>query len=267
MKTHLTADEQSIRRRAAVLSVLMHGFLLAGMVVMVDWKSVHVTPAVMQATLWDSLPDNSVAETKPQRLEPVAQPQEVEPKPEVSKPVEPQAIDKTEPTPEIVLKQQKQEKLRKQAEEKQAQEQLKAQQRQEKLKALQAAISQQEHEDALKKVQQALRQQDLEGQPAAAPNTSVLANYLGLMAKKIRSNVNPSLCSANNLELLIELRLTPSGDIAGLPKLIKGSDDSVCDEAVLRAVLAAKPFELPANDVAVRNKMMELIRLKFKPHA
>ena len=47
MKIALSPQDQVIRKRAAVLSVLMHVLLFLGMIFMVDWKAVHVNPSVM----------------------------------------------------------------------------------------------------------------------------------------------------------------------------------------------------------------------------
>lgn len=248
----------------------MHGLLLAAMVVMVDWKAVHVNPSMMEATLWDSLPAKTakpvakpVVPEKPPEPPPKPEPTpEPEPKPEPKEVTAPAAPDKSEQAADIALKKREDDKKRKLEEEK-----LKEEKRQEQLKKLQDEMRKQE-EDKLKKVQEAMRQQELDAQQAAAAaataDPSVLSYYVGLMTRKIRSNVNPGLCPVNNPQLLIELKLTSSGDIAGQPKLVKGSGDSVCDDAVLRAVLVSKPFDLPADDPAAKKQLMDLL-LKFKP--
>ena len=267
MKRRISAEEHSIRKRAAALSVLMHGLLLAAMVVMIDWKAVHVNPSVMEATLWDSLPAKT-SKPVPKPPEPVKPPEpepepKPEPKPEPEEVTDPPKAEKAEQAADIALKKREDDKKRKLEEEK-----LKEEKRQEQLKKLQDELRKQEEDDKLKKVQEAMRQQELDAQQAAAASAtadpSVLSYYVGLMTRKIRSNVNPGLCPVNNPQLLIELKLTSSGDIAGQPKLVKGSGDSVCDDAVLRAVLVSKPFDLPADDPAAKKQLMDLL-LKFKP--
>lgn len=274
MKTVLSPHDQVIRKRAAILSVLMHVLLFCSMVFMVDWKAVHVTPSVMEATLWDSLPSKQPAKSvvKPivKPVEPPPPAPEPEPKPPTPKPPEkvvaptPQ-VKQAEQAADIALKKQEDEKKRLQEEEKK--KELEQKKQEEKLKKIQEALRKQEEEDKLKKIQDALRQQDMDAQQsaaAAAVDPSVLAYYMGLMKRKITSSMNAGLCPVSNPELLVDIQMTNSGDISGMPKMVKGSGDAVCDDAVVRAVLAAKPFDLP-DDPAVRRKMVDQIRLKFKP--
>lgn len=262
--THPHGDR--IRRQSALLSVAVHALLLLGMVVMVDWKAVHVSPAVMQVTLWDNLAPPAPA--TPPAPEPTPAPQpappEIKPDPVPPAPVTPPTPSKQpEQAADIALK--KQEDTEKKLEEKKREEQKK---QEDKLKKLQEALKQQEEDEKLKKLQQAIRQQELQAQQAAAAaasaDPSVLSYYVGLMERKIRSNVNSGLCVTGNPQLSIELKLTASGDIAGQPKIMKGSGDSVCDDAVLRAILFSKPFELPADDPLAKKQLMDLL-LKFKP--
>lgn len=277
MKVTYSPQDQAIRKRAAILSVLMHVLLCLGMIFMVDWKAVHVTPSVMEATLWDSLPSKQPAKPVEKPVEPTPPPPE--PKPEPTPPPkppepEPKPQPKPEPAPqvkqaeqeaEIALKKQEEEKKRLLDEEKK--KELEQKKQEEKLKKIQEALRKQEEEEKLKKIQDAMRQQELDAQQsaaAAAVDPSVLSYYMGLMSRKIRSNVNPGLCPVSNPELLVDIQMMNSGDISGMPKLVRGSGDSICDDAVIRAILAAKPFDLP-DDPAARRKMVDQIRLKLKP--
>jgi len=271
MKIALSPQDQVIRKRAAVLSVLMHVLLFLGMIFMVDWKAVHVSPSVMEATLWDSLPSKqpSKAVTKPVEPppppppEPKPEPKLPEPKPpEKAPPPEPH-VKQAEQEAEIALKKREDEKKRLLEEEKK--KELEQKKQEEKLKKIQEALRKQEEEDKLKKIQDAMRQQDMKSQEAAAAKADpgVVNYYIALLQRKIRSNINKDLCPANNPELIIEMRLNAAGDISGSPKLVKGSGDAICDDAVLRGVLTSKPFELP-EDSAARNEMMDL-RLRLRP--
>lgn len=271
MATPISSEDQVIRRRAAILSVLMHGLLFAAMIFMVDWKAVHVSPSVMEATLWDSLPSKTPAKPAPTPPQPQPAPPPVpepEPRPQPPEkvtPPEPQ-VNQAEQAAEIALKKREDEKKRQLEQEKKEEEKKK---QADKLKKLQEALRKEEEDAKLKKIQEAMRQQDMDSQQsaaAAAVDPSVLNYYMLLMSRKIRSNVNRELCPATNPELLVDVQVTNSGDIAGMPRLIKGSGDVVCDEAVLRAVLAAKPFDLP-DDPAVRKKFVDLLRLKFRPRS
>lgn len=270
MKSTLSPQDQAIRKRAAVLSVLMHVLLFLGMIFMIDWKAVHVNPSVMEATLWDSLPSKQPVKPVTKPVDPTPPPPAPEPKPE-PKPPEPKP-PQPEPKPDPQVKQAEQEAqiaLKKQEDEKKRQLEEEKKKQEEKLKKIQEALRKQEEEEKLKKIQDAMRQQDMESQQAAAAaavDPSVLGYYAELMKRKIRNNVNPGLCPVSNPELSVDMQLTITGDISGMPKLAKGSGDAVCDDAVMRAVLSAKPFDLPGEDhPAERRKMLEQIRLKLKP--
>ena len=276
MKIALSPQDQVIRKRAAVLSVLMHVLLFLGMIFMVDWKAVHVSPSVMEATLWDSLPSKQPSKALTKPVEPPPPPPPPEPKPE-PKPPEPKPPEKA-PPPEPQVKQAEQEAdsalnnredEKKRLLEEEKKKELEQKKQEEKLKKIQEALRKQEEEDKLKKIQDALRQQDMDAQQsaaAAAVDPSVLNYYMGLMSRKIRNNVNSGLCPVTNPELLVDIQMTNSGDISGMPKLVKGSGDAVCDDAVIRAILAAKPFDMP-DDPAARKKMVDQIRLKFRPRS
>lgn len=265
MAKQLHPQDRAIRIQAAALSVLMHVFLFLAMIFMIDWKAVHVNPSVMQATLWDSLPSKQSVKPVTQPVEPTPPPPEPEPKPAEPEPTPPQ------PRPDPQVKQAEQEAqiaLKKQEDEKK--KELEQKKQEEKLKKLQETLRKQEEEDKLKKIQEAMLQQDMKSQQAAAANgpvdLDVFNYYIGLLSQRIRSNVNPGLCPVSNPALLFEIQLTSTGDISGMPKLVKGSGDAVCDAAVLRAILAAKPFALPGEDhPAERKKMLNEIRATFRP--
>jgi colicin import membrane protein len=275
MRSVHSPQDQVFRRRAAVLSVMMHALLFLAMIFMVDWKAVHVNPSVMEATLWDSLPSKQTPKAAVKPPEPTPPEPEPEPQPE-PKPPEPKPpekvkapepqVNKAEQEAEIALKKREDEKKQKLEEEKKKEDEKKKQE--EKLKKIQEALRKEEEEEKLKKVQDAMRQQDMESQKAAASSgpvdPSILNYYMGLMSRKIRSNVNPGLCPVSNPELLVDIQITNTGDLSGMPKMNKGSGDAICDDAVVRAILAAKPFDLP-DDPAVRKKMVDQIRLKFRP--
>jgi len=272
MKTPHSPQDQVFRRRAAILSVLMHVVLFLAMIFMIDWKAVHVNPSVMEATLWDSLPSKTPPKPAPEPPKPQPPKPEPEPEPEPKPkppekvtPPEPQ-VNKAEQDAEIALKKVEDEKKRKLEEDKKKEEEKKKQD--EKLKKIQEALRKEEEKEKLKKIQDAMRQQDIEDKQASAASgpvdPSVLSYYVGLMNRKIRSNVNPGLCPVSNPQLLFDIQLTNTGDLSGMPKMVKGSGDTICDDAVFRAILAAKPFDLP-DDPAVRKALLDLLHLKFKP--
>jgi colicin import membrane protein len=94
---------------------------------------------------------------------------------------------------------------------------------------------------------------------------AVLSYHSGKMTRRIRSNLNPALCPQPNQELLLEVRLTEKGDLADVPKFITRSNNSDCDDAVMRAIYAAKPFDMPSDHPKELKLMTEPMLLKFKP--
>jgi len=108
--------------------------------------------------------------------------------------------------------------------------------------------------------------QSLELQKLAASDAdfNVLSYHMGLLSRKIRMNVNPGLCPVSNPEILVEIRLTENGELTEIPKFIKSSNDFGCDEAVLKAILTSKPFDMPHDHPKELKMMMEPIRLKLR---
>ncbi len=260
---------------AAMLSIAMHGLLVVWMIVSVDWKAAHNTPQVMQAELWEALPDNAPSTPEPLPEMPIEEPlpPQVEPPPPPPEPVAQEVSQdeialKREAEKKEKLKQEKikedalkEEALKKEQAEKKKIEEAKAA----KQKAL---IAQMREEELNAKRTAALKalQGEIEGEKtgsSAPANNAELNAYTEKLKAKIRGNVNQALCPEGNPELRFDLRLLPTGEIASTPKLSKSSGDSTCDDAVARAILASEPFAMP-SDAATRDKMLNL-KLKFKP--
>lgn len=276
MTQHINRQDQAIRKRAAILSVVMHVFLLAAMIFMVDWKDAHVNPSVMEATLWDSLPSKAPPEPVIQPPEPTPPPpaSEPPPKPEpVPEPEPPKKVTPPEPQvnqaeqdAEIALKKLEEEKKRKIEEEKKKEDEKKKRELQ--VKRLQEVMLKDDENEKINKLKQSFREEDLDTKqesPSIA-DPGIVDYFAALMKRKIRSNVNPTLCPVSVPELSVEMQLTATGDVSGVPKLVNGSGNPICDDAVIRAILASKPFDLPSTEnVAERKRMLEQIRLKFRP--
>jgi colicin import membrane protein len=96
-------------------------------------------------------------------------------------------------------------------------------------------------------------------------DSAVLGKYLYQMSRAIRANLNPGLCPLSNPELTLEVRLTKEGNLDDVPKFITRSNNSDCDDAVFRAIYAAKPFAMPLDHPTELKRMMEPMLLKIKP--
>lgn len=94
---------------------------------------------------------------------------------------------------------------------------------------------------------------------------TVLSYHIGLLSRKIRMNLNPGLCPVSNPEILVEIRLTENGELTEIPKFLASSNNFNCDEAVLKAILTSKPFDMPHDHPKELKMMTEPIRLKLRP--
>jgi colicin import membrane protein len=94
---------------------------------------------------------------------------------------------------------------------------------------------------------------------------AIVGKYIHQMTRGIRANLNPGLCPLSNPELTLEVRLTEDGNLSDVPKFITRSNNSNCDDAVVRAIYAAKPFAMPLDHPTELKRMTEPMLLKIKP--
>ena len=283
----IRAYEKDVSWQAGVWAISVHLLLLAALLLSFNWKATPPMLNVAEVELWDSLP-------QPSPPLPVAPPVETPPPletppPAVVKEAPPPPPEKVEapapkaPEVDIAL-----EKKRKELEQKKAAEQLKkelalAQKKQ--LAALQAEARKEEMQNSdkllkenkanetLKKLQQeALAEERAATEQAAASDKSaksaasagVVDEYRSKIQAKIRGNVNKSLCATANPELKFDIALLPTGEMTGLPKLLKSSGNKACDEAVERAIMASQPLPVPTDGVAF--SQFRNLKLTFRPN-
>jgi colicin import membrane protein len=261
--------------------------LLAALLLSFNWKATPPLLNVAEVELWDSLPQPSPPLPM---APPVESPPPVQtPPPAVVKEAPPAPPEKVEapapkaPEVDIAL-----EKKRKELEQKKAAEQLKkelalAQKKQ--LAALQAEARKEEMQNSdkllkenkanetLKKLQQealaeerAATEQAVAGDKSAksAASAGVVDEYRSKIQAKIRGNVNKSLCATANPELKFDIALLPTGEMTGLPKLLKSSGNKACDEAVERAIMASQPLPVPTDGLAF--SQFRNLKLTFRPN-
>lgn len=277
----LRPHESTDSWKAGALAIAVHVFLLGAMLVSFNWKAAH-PPAlnVTEVELWDKLPSTKPVMNEPPKPKPI-----VEEKPEIKpvprpehKPIVEEKPKPEEPKVDIALEKKKEE--LKQKELLQKQKMLDEQRKKEALEKVQQEMRKDElrekkalekkQADALKKIQQdALSEENAtESKQAnatsAAANASVIGEYTDKIKSKIRGNVNKTLCGNGNPELRFTIGLLPTGELSGIPKLIKSSGNSACDDAVERAISASQPLPLP-TDPAIYAKFRNL-NLTFKPN-
>jgi colicin import membrane protein len=256
--------------KAGILAIGVHVVLFAGMIISINWKAAHPPMAVTEVVLWDSVPEKSIPK-------PVLVKKEPEPKPEVKKEPEPKPVveekpkeepKKEEPKVDIALE-------KKKLEEKQKQEKLlEEKKKQEKIDKLKQAMREEslkekvetKESDALKKLQQEMLSDtnDKVEQHASAATASLVNEYQAKIAAKIRGHVNRTLCGDGNPVLLFKIDILPTGDLSGAPTLTKTSGNSVCDDAVERAIMASQPLPLPTEPAA--KAQFRNLTLKFRPN-
>ena len=277
----IRAYEKDVSWQAAAWAIGVHLLLLAALLLSFNWKATPPMLNVAEVELWDSLPQASPPL-------PVAPPVETPP-PAVVKEAPPPPPEKVEaPAPKVPEVDIALEKKRKELEQKKAAEQLKkelalAQKKQ--LAALQAEARKEEMQNSdkllkenkanetLKKLQQeALAEERAATELAAAADKSaksaasagVVDEYRSKIQAKIRGNVNKSLCATANPELKFDIALLPTGEMIGLPKLLKSSGNKACDEAVERAIMASQPLPVPTDGVAF--SQFRNLKLTFRPN-
>lgn len=269
--------EKDVVWQAGAFTVLVHGLLLALLLVSFQWKNVKPMN-VAEVELWDSVP------TPATKADVTPQPEPTPPTPEPPKVVEPVKVAPPEPAPEpkadIQVKKAAETPAKTpppKVEKPKPKEVPKPEPKPEKTKA---------DPDALKKLQQSLLAEDANAEkqavakPAASPNgdknatkpqagtpnAGEVAKYLGLISNKIKQHVNNQVCGTDKAtKLIVKIALMPTGEVMGQPKSIKGSGMAACDAAVERAILESQPLPVPTS-ADLFSQFREL-KLEFSPNA
>ncbi len=259
--------------RAAALSLITHLLLLGALFVSFDWKT-HQPVTVAQVELWENLP---VAQpvTKPPQPQPTPEPPKPEPKPEPQPEPKPEPAPEPQPEAEIQVKKEPEKKVVK-PEKKPEPKKPEPKPEPKKPEPVKPEPKKEDKVklDELKKLQQQLLEES--AQPAAAKkqgpaqsgdnvvNQSEIDKYLGQIRDKIKRNVNRQLCGTGKPELEVGISLMPTGEVIGVPRILKSSGLPACDEAIERAILQAQPLPVPAQS-ELFSRFRDL-RLKFRPN-
>lgn len=263
--------EKEVVWQAGAFTVLVHGLLLALLLMSFQWKTVKPM-SIAEVELWDSIPTpQSQAEATPP--EPTPEPPKVvesvkaEPKPEPAP--EPKAdiqVKKELPKPEKIEKP-KPEKVK---EEKPKPDPKPAKQDPEALKKLQQALlaedSKLDKQEVAKPAVSPSGDKTAQKAQAGVTNPTEMAKYVGLISSKIRQHVNRQLCGTDKAtKLTFVIALMPTGEVMGHPKLLKGSGLPACDDAVERAILESQPLPVPSS--ADLFSQFRDLKLEFSPNA
>lgn len=270
----LRKHERTDSWKAGILAIAVHVALLAGMLVSFNWKVAHPVLNVTEVELWDKIPKPNPPvlqeEPKPEPKPEIKEEPKPEPKPVVEEKPQPE-----EPKVDIELEKKKKElaekeRLQKQKEldeqrKKEALDKIKQIAREDAMR-VKKQTEKNEADEALRKLKEEMLNENGadEVKASSAANANVIGEYTEKIKIKIRNNVNKSLCGDGNPELIFEIGVLPTGQISGNPKITKSSNNSACDQAVERAIMASEPLPLP-DDPALKAQFRNL-KLKFRPN-
>jgi len=268
--------EKEVVWQAGVFTLVVHGLLLALLLVSFQWKTVKPM-SIAEVELWDSVPTpKAQAEvTPPEPPAPTPEPPKVvepvkaEPKPEPAP--EPKAeiqVKKVQPKPEKIEKPKPVKEEKPKPEPKPEPKPVK--QDPEALKKLQQALlaedAKAEKQEVAKPAASPTGDKTAQKAQAGTPNPTEMAKYVGLISAKIRQHVNRQLCGTDKAtKLTFMIALMPTGEVMGHPRLLKGSGLSACDDAVERAILESQPLPVPAS--ADLFSQFRDLKLEFSPNA
>jgi colicin import membrane protein len=214
--------------RAATLSAVVHGCLIAVLVLGVRFQS--NPPETVTVELWEAPappPPPPVVEEKPPPPKPVPQP-EPEPqvkKPEIALPEKPKPKPKPEPKRDL-------------ASEKRLREQVALEEKK---------IDEQRKERELREL--------IARQQAAARNKALLS-WTDKIRAKIRGNIVLPQDVPGNPEAIFDITILPTGEVLTVRKR-KSSGHAGYDDAVERAILKSSPLPQP-DDRSVFQRQLEL---------
>jgi colicin import membrane protein len=262
--------------KAGFLAIAVHVLLLGGMLVSFNWKAAHPVLNITEVELWDKLPAAQPVslpqpKSKPEPIEqekpePIVEekPKPDEPKVDIALEKKKKELEQQEKTELEKLKLDKLEKQKKEAHIKKLAEEM----REDALKDAKSAEKQAklDSQKALDKLKQDMLNEntDTDIKAASAASANVIGEYTDKIRTQIRGNVNKTLCGDSNPELQFKIDLLPTGELIGLPKLVKSSGSAACDDAVERAIAKSQPLPVP-SDPAIYAKFRNL-NLKFKPN-
>jgi colicin import membrane protein len=266
----LKPPEEPGKKKAFVLTLLVHGVLVVFLFFGVQWKQKDTT---VEVELWSSVPTPATQLPPPP---PVPEETKPEPKPEPPK-LEPKPLPKVEPKPEIkpdiALKDDKKKKeLPKKPEPKP--EPPKPEPKKPELKKPEVKDlfkEQLEREDKQRSAQKASQERAEKAnqlaalaavEQKAAGRASGLASYVAKIRTKIKGNITLPIGIQGNPEAVFQVTQLPDGTILdGGVKLISSSGNSQLDASIERALLKSSPLPKP-DDPSLFQRVLEI---RYKP--
>lgn len=260
----MLATEARESRNAVFAALLMHGALIAALLVSLNWS--RQAPRPVQAELWGNLPALTPALT-PAPVPP--------PRVELAKPVSPKAA----PAPEkadMSLEKKKQDDAKKLAAEKKfaaqrdadrlaAEKKLAEKEAAARVEARRAAelarLGLDPNAKTAGKSKDVATKAGVVGGAEVGDKTGELADYAGMIRARVLARIrfDPSR-AAGNPEVIFIVEQLPSGQISGLRRS-KSSGVTAWDDAVERAIRASDPLPKKKDGTVER-----ILELRFRPN-
>ncbi|TAK92452.1 MAG: TonB C-terminal domain-containing protein [Burkholderiaceae bacterium] len=250
----LTPPPEKGSGRAFMFALGMHLLLFLFLYVGIRWK--NETPAAVEAELWSSIPLQEAPQPVPEPVQPI---EKVTPLP----PAPPEKIEPKVEKPDIALEQEKlrkkkEQELKEKQEKERKEKERKEKEQKEKIQL--EKLKEQNRADEMKRLQATSKNPQPAGTDAQTSSPS--PEWEGLVAAAIKANINYHVPAdlKPGPKALFQIRLLPSGELLGAPKLIKSSGIPSYDEAVERAIRKTDPLPRPKNGIYPR-----ALELEFDP--
>ena len=232
---------------ALALAVAVHGAFFALIVFGVSWQI--RAPQPVQAEIWDRIPTPRPVltpdltkpierESPPQKPVELKTPPPIDKRPEEAKPAPPR------PDPQIAERAAREKREKEKAEKQKAAEAKKRQEDEARKKA----------EAEKKKQEEAARQQR---EAAAAAQRAEFDKYVDGIRTRIRSRANVPDTVRGNPEVIVLIRLLPTGEVLDLT-ITKRSGNPAYDSAIERGIRSASPFQVPPANTELFARFREL---------
>jgi len=247
--------------RSFLLAFAVHLVLIAVMFLGVRWQS-HPAEAVT-VELWDPPPPPPPAPVveAPKPPPPKVEPPKPKPEPEVKKPEIVEKAPPPKPKPKPKPEPKPEPKPKPEAKPKPAPP--RDDEFQKRMAREQLAVEQRKFDEERRRIDEERRRAEAERlarELAASARNRALADYIGRIQAKVRSNWILPLDLQGNPEAIFNVVQLPTGEVISV-KLAKSSGNAAYDAAVERAILKSSPLPLPES----RSLFARELKLTFRP--
>ena len=230
---------------AILLSIALH--LVVIVALLINWqpqsKKIIVQPQYIQAQLVEL-----AAKKKPSQKKQV--------KPAVDLQAKKRAMEKRRAAEQKRAEQKRRALLKEQQAQQQAEQERKAREEKQRLAEIERARREAEFAETLRQEQALLN---------AEEDKKVANSYLQLIQKRLSQHWSRPPSARRGMEALIELKLVPTGRIAGV-KILQSSGDVAFNRAVEQAAFKAEQFEeLQKMDARVFEQYFRSVKVVFSP--